>query len=101
METQINPNESEPQLEGGSVDAKNLKKELLPYQKLKIIKSSDVPEAEKLSLVKQYGLNSKEPWVAPKTANAREFALDMMLLQLTEASSLKVGTMIPLPEKSI
>ena len=78
-----------------------MKKELLPYQKLKLIKSADVPEAEKLNLVKQYGLNSKEPWIAPKTANAREFALDIMLLQLTEASSLKVGTMIPLPEKSI
>jgi hypothetical protein len=29
--------------------------------------------------VKQYGLESKE-WVTPKTKNAKEFALDMVLL---------------------
>lgn len=51
--------------------------------------------------MKSYGLNTKEPWVAPKTQNTREFALDMILLQLKGASNLKVGTMIPLPEKAI
>lgn len=61
----------------------------------------DISDTEKLSLVKQYGLNSKESWVQPKTQHARDFALDMILLQLTEASNLKVGTMIPLPEKAI
>ena len=42
----------EPQLEGGSVDAKTLKKELLPYQKLKSLQNQEIPDAEKLALVK-------------------------------------------------
>lgn len=37
----------------------------------------------------------------PKSERAKEFALDMILYQLNEANSLRVGTFINLPEKSI
>jgi serine/threonine-protein phosphatase PP1 catalytic subunit len=37
----------------------------------------------------------------PRTAIAREFALDMILLQLNEAQTMKVGTYINLHEKAI
>ena len=65
-----------------------------------MIRSKEVPVEDKLSLVKIYGKNSKD-WVIPRSARAREFALDMILHQLNEAQSLKVGTYINLPEKSI
>ena len=42
-----------------------------------------------------YGLESKE-WVTPKSKIEKEFALDMILLQLTEANNLKVGTFVNL-----
>ena len=59
-----------------------------------------MPLDEKLNLVKIYGKNSKE-WTIPRSARAREFALDMILHQLNEAQNLKVGTYINLPERAI
>ena len=83
--------------EGGDdeIPLKSLHKSLQPYHALKLIKDSKVLESEKLTLVKTYGLESKE-WVTPKTKNAKEFALDMVLLQLTEANNMKVGTYVNL-----
>jgi len=49
-----------------------------------LIRSKDVPVDDKLSLVKIYGKNSKD-WVIPRSARAREFALDIILHQLNEA----------------
>ncbi len=90
--------EKEIKLEGGSDDEipmKSLPKILQPYHALQIIKDSKVAESEKIALVKQYGLESKE-WSTPKTKIAKDFALDMVLLQLTEANNLKVGTYVNL-----
>ena len=50
--------------------------------------------------MKQYGKNVKE-WIAPKTPVTKRFALDMILYQLNEASTMKVGTYIDLPDKAI
>lgn len=77
------------------IPLKSLHKSLQPYHSLKLIKDKNVQESEKLVLVKTYGLESKE-WVTPKTKNAKEFALDMVLLQLTEANNMKVGTYVNL-----
>ena len=70
------------------------------YYSLDLIRSKEVPVEDKLSLVKMYGKNSKE-WMQPRSARAREFALDMILHQLNEANNLKVGTYINLHEKAI
>ena len=80
---------------GDEIPMKSLPKALQPYYALKIIKDSRVEESEKLSLVKIYGLEAKD-WVTPKTPNAKEFALDMILLQLTEANNMRVGTFVNL-----
>jgi len=51
-------------------------------------------------LLKQYGKNVKE-WMPPRTPRAKEFALDMILHQLNEAQTFKVGTYVNLPDKAI
>jgi hypothetical protein len=64
------------------------------------IRDPSISTEDKVSLVKIYGKNSKD-WVIPRSANAREFAIDMILHQLTEAQNLKVGTFINLHDKAI
>ena len=79
---------------------KQLPKGLQFLYSIDLIRSKDVPLDEKLNLVKIYGKNSKE-WTIPRSARAREFAIDMCLHQLNEAQNLKVGTYINLPERAI
>lgn len=83
-----------------SVPLKQLPKNLQMLYSIETIRSKEVPLDEKVNLVKVYGKNSKE-WAMPRSARAREFAIDMILHQLNEASTLKVGTYINLPEKAI
>lgn len=61
-----------------TVSQKSLPKVLQPYYSIDLIQQADIPVEEKVNLVKQYGKNAKE-WVLPRTAKAREFALDMIL----------------------
>jgi len=83
-----------------SLPIKSLPKVLHPYYSLDIIRSPDIPVEDKVSLVKIYGKNSKE-WMIPRSARAREFAIDMILHQLTDAQNLKVGTFVNLQDKAI
>ena len=61
-----------------SVPLKQLPKSLQFLYSIDLIRSKDVPLDEKLNLVKVYGKNSKE-WTIPRSARAREFALEMVL----------------------
>ena len=71
--------ESEPiKYDDNSVPLKNLPKVLHPYYAMEKIRDPNIPVEDKVSLVKIYGKNSKE-WVIPRSTNAREFAIDMIL----------------------
>jgi serine/threonine-protein phosphatase PP1 catalytic subunit len=83
-----------------SVPMKSLPKSLHPYYAMEKIRDPNIPVEDKVSLVKIYGKNSKE-WVIPRSSNAREFAIDMILHQLTDAQNMKVGTYINLHDKAI
>lgn len=83
-----------------TVSQKSLPKALQPYYSIEMIQQADISVDEKVSLVKQYGKNAKE-WVLPRTAKAREFALDMILHQLNDAQNQKIGTFVNLNEKAI
>ena len=83
-----------------SVPLKSLPKSLQPYYSMEKIRDPNIPVEDKVSLVKIYGKNSKE-WVIPRSSNAREFAIDMILHQLTDAQNLKVGTFVNLHDKAI
>lgn len=61
-----------------SVPLKSLPKGLQFLYSIDIVRSKDVPLDEKLNLAKIYGKNSKE-WAIPRSARAREFAIDMVL----------------------
>jgi hypothetical protein len=76
--------EEVPTYDDNSVPLKTLPKILHPYYSLDIIRNPDIPADDKVSLVKIYGKNSKE-WMIPRSARAREFAIDMILHQLTDA----------------
>ena len=53
-----------------------------------------------MSLEKMHGKNARE-WMIPKSEKAREFALDQILLQLNDASNLKVGTYVNINDKAL
>jgi len=61
-----------------SVSMKALPKQLHPYYNLESIRDPEITNEEKIHLLKVYGKASKE-WTPPKSAVAREFALDMIL----------------------
>jgi hypothetical protein len=42
------------------------------------VRNAEIPVDDKVNFVKIYGKNSKD-WVIPRSARAREFALDMIL----------------------
>ena len=67
-----------------SVPIKSLPKSLHPYYSMDKIRDPTISVEDKVSLVKIYGKSSKE-WVIPRSINAREFAIDMILHQLNEA----------------
>lgn len=71
-----------------------------PYYHLDMIKSGNLDTNQKLNYLKLYGKATKD-WPVPKTAVEKQFALDMIIYQLTEANKFKVGTLIDLPDKAI
>lgn len=77
-----------------------LPKALQLYYSVDLIRSPELSNDEKLSLVKQFGKGVKE-WNPPKTDRVKAFAVDMILYQLNEAKSLKVNTFINLHERAI
>lgn len=64
------------------------------------IKSAEIPAEDKLNFMKIYGKNSKD-WNIPRSAKAKQFALDMILFMLTDAQNQKVGTYVNLHDKAI
>ena len=61
------------------VSLKSLPKILQPYYNIDLVRSSEMTQDEKISLVKMYGKTNMKEWVAPRTGKAKEFALDMIL----------------------
>ena len=72
----------EGKIEENAVPIKSLPKSLQPYYNdFEVIRNPDIPNEEKLNMVKTYGKNSKE-WVQPRSLRESEFALDMIIYQL-------------------